>query len=77
MISRYILLLAAAMVIFSSAYPANAAAVSIQFLQTDCLVYEIGQPLHMAAGVLAEFGDGGWCTVTFSIFSGALPVFED
>ncbi len=56
-----------------------AAAFSFEFyyFETDKQVYEVGETVHMTAKMTADFDDGGWCYVSFSVVLNETSVHQD
>ena len=57
--------------------PAAAYYFDLQEFETDKLVYEVGETVNMAARLIADFGAGGWCRLTFGFVSDQGPVFAE
>jgi hypothetical protein len=57
--------------------PAAAYYFDLQGLETDKLVYEVGETVNMAADLIADFGSSGWCRLTFGLVSDQGPVFAE
>jgi hypothetical protein len=57
--------------------PAAAYYFDLQGFETDKLVYEVGETVNMAADLIADFGSGGWCRLTFGFVADQGPVFAE
>jgi hypothetical protein len=57
--------------------PAAAYYFDLQNFETDKLVYEVGETVNMAADLIADYGSGGWCRITFGFVSDLGPVFAE
>lgn len=58
--------------------PAAAFYFDFQGFVTDKLVYEVGETISMSADLIADFGAGGWCYVSFSVAGNEGPLhFEE
>ncbi|MFX1482617.1 MAG: hypothetical protein ACFFCP_05435 [Promethearchaeota archaeon] len=59
------------------AMPASAFYFDFQYFETDKLVYEVGETINMVAKLIADFGDQGWCYVSFAVVTDLGPAFAD
>jgi hypothetical protein len=57
--------------------PAAAFYFEFQGFVTDKLVYEVGETINMAADLIADFGTGGWCYVSFAVTANEGPLHFD
>ena len=48
-----------------------------QFFETDKMVYEVGETIEMAAGLVADFSPEGWCYVSFAVVTDLGPAYAD
>ena len=48
-----------------------------QYFETDKMVYEVGETIEMAAGLIADFSPEGWCYVSFAVVTDLGPAFAD
>ncbi len=55
--------------------PVSAYYFEFDYFETDKLVYEVGETIHMVAKLTADFSDQGWCYVSFAVTTGQGPVF--
>lgn len=65
------------LVVFSLTTPAIAFYFDFQYFETDKMVYEVGETINMAAGLIADFSLEGWCYVSFAAVTDLGPVFAD
>ena len=61
------------------AFAAPVAALSFDFhyFETDQMTYEVGESIDMVAKMVADYGEGGWCYVSFAVVTDKGPVFDD
>lgn len=64
-------------VILGTIQPVSALHFEFSYFETDQLSYEIGETINMAASMIADFSEEGWCYVSFSIITDQGLVFDD
>jgi hypothetical protein len=57
--------------------PVSAFYFNFEYFETDKLVYEVGEPIEMAAKLIADFSDEGWCFVSFAVVTDIGPSYAD
>lgn len=57
--------------------PAAAFYFDLQSFETDKLVYEVGESVNMAAVLIADYGTGGWCYISFAVATDQGSVYAD
>jgi hypothetical protein len=67
----------AGFIAFGLISPVSAFYFEFDYFETDMLTYEVGETIHMVAKVTADFGEDGWCYVSFAIVTDFGPVFDD
>ncbi len=67
----------AGFIAFGLISPVSAFYFEFDYFETDMLTYEVGEAIHMVAKVTADFGEDGWCYVSFAIVTDFGPVFDD
>lgn len=63
--------------IFVLVPPVSALYFDFQYFETDQLAYEVGETIGMVAKMVADYGDGGWCYISFAVVTDRGPVFDD
>ena len=48
-----------------------------QYFETDKTVYVVGEKIDMVSKLIADFDEGGWCYVSFTVVADSGPVFSD
>lgn len=56
--------------------PVSAFYFELYYFETDKMVYEVGESIDMVAKLVADFGEGGWCYVSFGVVTDLGPVFN-
>jgi hypothetical protein len=67
----------AVFITFGLISPVSAFYFEFDYFETDMLTYEVGEAIHMVAKITADFGEDGWCYVSFAIVTDLGPVFDD
>jgi len=67
----------AVFIAFGLISPVSAFYFEFDYFETDKLTYEVGETIHMAAKVIADFSEDGWCYVSFAIVTDSGSVFDD
>ncbi|MHA1577393.1 MAG: hypothetical protein ACTSU3_08530, partial [Candidatus Thorarchaeota archaeon] len=47
------------------------------YFETDKTVYVVGEKIDMVSKLIANFDEGGWCFVSFTIVADSGPIFSD
>lgn len=58
------------------AAPVSAFYFQLYYFETDKMVYEVGESIDMVAKVIADFGEGGYCYVSFAVVTDLGPVYN-
>jgi hypothetical protein len=58
------------------AAPVSAFNFQLYYFETDKMVYEVGESIDMVAKVIADFGEGGYCYVSFALVTDLGPVYN-
>ena len=59
------------------ASPVAALSLDFQYFETDQLTYEVGETIDMVAKMIADYDEGGWCLVSFTVVTDHGTVFDD
>jgi hypothetical protein len=57
--------------------PVSAFYFDFEYFETDRLVYEVGESIDMAAKLIADFSDEGWCLISFAVVTDIGPSYAD
>lgn len=71
------LIIVAALLFIVVIHPVDATTFEMTSFETDKLVYEVGETIHMAAHLTADFEDPGYCHVGFYVTTAQGPVYSD
>jgi len=47
------------------------------YFETDKTVYVVGERIDMVSKLIADFDEGGWCYVSFTVVADSGPIFSD
>jgi hypothetical protein len=67
----------AALFAFVLVMPVSALYFDYYYFETDKLTYEVGETINMVTSMIADYGQGGWCSISFSVVTDHGSVFND
>ena len=73
----FIITAVSAITIFCLVTPVSALYLDFDYFETDKMVYEVGERIDMVAKLIADYDDGGWCYISFSVVTDLGPVYSD
>ncbi len=62
---------------FALVMPVSALYFNYYYFATDKLTYEVGETINMVTSLIADYDQGGWCSISFSVVTDHGSVFND
>lgn len=72
-----LLVIFSAVFAFALVMPVSALYFDYYYFETDKMTYEVGETINMVTSLIADYGEGGWCSISFSVVTDHGSVFND
>ncbi len=72
-----LLIIFSAVFAFALVMPVSALYFDYYYFETDKMTYEVGETINMVTSLIADYGQGGWCSISFSVVTDHGSVFND